>query len=115
MSALQLLFYLDLHAHANKRGCFIFGNALPDDEAQVDAVLFAKLVAVNSPWFDFGGCDFAAKNMYTRLWARGPPRERAHQPRGWYIYAHDTYFPLFRQQQTAADKQSGRRGSAYDG
>ena len=30
--------------------------------AQVDAVLYAKLCALNCRWFDFNGCDFAAAN-----------------------------------------------------
>ena len=57
----ELQFYIDLHGHANKRGCFLFGNALPF-ERQVESVMYCKLVAMNSPWFDFGGCDFSAKN-----------------------------------------------------
>ena len=31
--------YVDLHAHASKRGCFMFGNQLPDLDDQV-SVLF---------------------------------------------------------------------------
>ena len=58
----ELHLYVDLHAHANKRGCFLFGNALPSAQ-QVENVLYAKLVALNSRWVDFNGCDFSARNM----------------------------------------------------
>jgi len=54
--------YIDLHAHANKRGCFLFGNALEGPQ-QVENVLLAKLAAINCPYFDFNGCDFTEKNM----------------------------------------------------
>lgn len=26
----SLAMYIDLHAHANKKGCFVFGEAFPD-------------------------------------------------------------------------------------
>jgi len=70
----KLRFFVDLHAHANKRGCFMFGNALPY-ERQVETVLYAKLVAVNSHWFDFGGCDFSAKGMHRRDRREGLSKE----------------------------------------
>ncbi|MEW5306229.1 MAG: hypothetical protein WDW36_008710 [Sanguina aurantia] len=44
----SLEFYLDLHAHANKKGVFAFGNAL-EGEAHLQSLLFCRLIAINSP------------------------------------------------------------------
>ena len=59
----QLRYYIDLHAHSNKRGCFLFGNALRDGEQMAESVLFSKLVEANCRWFDFEGCVFSEANM----------------------------------------------------
>jgi len=55
-------FYLDFHAHVSRRGCFLFGNYL-EIEQQVENELFAKLMELNSPFFDFSECDFSEKSM----------------------------------------------------
>jgi len=55
--------YVDLHAHANKRGCFIYGNSCDDDEVQSEVLLLPKLMALNTPHFDFSACNFTEKNM----------------------------------------------------
>jgi hypothetical protein len=34
--------------------------------AQVENVLYAKLIALNTPHFDFDGCNFSEKNMFAR-------------------------------------------------
>ena len=59
----QLLLYIDLHAHANKRGCFFYGNAL-EGPAQIENVLFAKLSAMNCHHIDLSASNFSSRNMY---------------------------------------------------
>ncbi|CUI15446.1 zinc carboxypeptidase, putative [Bodo saltans] len=59
----RLALYVDLHAHASKRGCFVFGNAWEDDTTQVQALLYPKLLSMNSAHFDFPSCDFTSRSM----------------------------------------------------
>ena len=61
-----IAFYVDLHGHASKRGCFIYGNHLEDEDRQVENLLYPKLISLNSAHFDFDGCNFTEKNMYTK-------------------------------------------------
>eukprot|EP00873_Tetraselmis_striata_P009384 jgi/Tetstr1/429648/TSEL_019545.t1 len=61
----RLAFYLDLHAHANKRGVFAYGNALEGEE-HIDTLAFCKLVALNNAHFEFEACNFTEKNMQLR-------------------------------------------------
>ena len=58
--------YVDLHGHASKRGCFIYGNYLESEDYQVENMLFPKLIALNSAHFDFHGCNFTERNMYMK-------------------------------------------------
>lgn len=38
-------YYVDLHGHASKRGCFMYGNNLPDEGQQVKIIKFAQTTA----------------------------------------------------------------------
>ncbi|KAF4694322.1 hypothetical protein FOZ60_008480 [Perkinsus olseni] len=58
--------YVDLHAHANKTGCFLFGNALKSPLHNAWNTAFARVMAINSPYFDLDKCNFSAKNMSKR-------------------------------------------------
>jgi hypothetical protein len=58
----NMLFYIDLHAHPIKRGCFLFGNSLQDKD-YLENVLFARLIAMNSLNFDFMECSFSQVNV----------------------------------------------------
>lgn len=49
----QLYLYLDLHAHASKRGAFIYGNHFEDVEDQAQSMLYPKLISMNTLNFDF--------------------------------------------------------------
>lgn len=60
-----IAFYVDLHAHATKRGVFMYGNYFSDAVEQAENMLFPKLVSLNSPHLDFEHCVFSEKNMYT--------------------------------------------------
>jgi hypothetical protein len=55
--------YVDLHAHAALRGCFMFGNAWEREAEQVETLLFPKLLGFHCPLFDFAACDFTSKSM----------------------------------------------------
>lgn len=66
--------YLDLHGHAVKKGCFIFGNALKGEE-QAENMLFAKLISMNCLNFDFAECSFAEKLMSVKDRGCGLSRE----------------------------------------
>jgi len=53
-----LRMYVDFHAHCTKRGCFIFGNTLQDQNLQYEAMMIPKLMSLNSVNFDFRECNF---------------------------------------------------------
>lgn len=61
----RLALYIDLHAHASKRGCFVFGNAWEDDATQALGLLYPKLLSLNSVHFDFPSCDFTSRSMHS--------------------------------------------------
>ena len=57
----NLALYVDLHAHATKRGCFIYGNALDSLTDQTENQLYALLMSVNTAHFEYDACNFSAK------------------------------------------------------
>lgn len=65
---------MDLHAHASKRACFMFGNSLNGEEA-LKAMLLPKLLSMNSLNFDFLECSFADKMMACKDKKDGLSRE----------------------------------------
>ncbi|KAM3852805.1 cytosolic carboxypeptidase-like protein 5 isoform 4-T5 [Vipera latastei] len=70
-----LAYYVDLHGHASKRGCFMYGNNISDENYQVENMLFPKLISLNSAHFDFTGCNFSEKNMYAKDKRDGQSKE----------------------------------------
>ncbi|KAL4483174.1 hypothetical protein ABPG74_019200 [Tetrahymena malaccensis] len=68
--------YIDLHAHATKKGAFIYGNCL-DLKDQLDTCLFPRLLSLNSPYFEYDSCNFTEKNMYCKDKGDGLSKEGA--------------------------------------
>lgn len=62
----RLFFYMDLHAHAGKKGNFFYGNALDNYFQQVETQLFAKLLAMNCVNFEYENCNFTLRHMTSR-------------------------------------------------
>jgi hypothetical protein len=61
----RLFFYCDLHAHAAKKGSFLYGNAL-DFVMQVESMLFAKVMSLNCINFEYDSCNFSKRQMNSR-------------------------------------------------
>ena len=71
----RLVFYMDLHAHASKRGCFVFGNAWDDQPSQIETLLYPKLLSLNTAHFDFLSCDFTSRSMQQKNKVEGVSKE----------------------------------------
>ena len=54
--------YIDLHGHATKKGCFVYGNYM-EFSKEIECYLFPKLLSLNCINFDFEGSNFTEKNM----------------------------------------------------
>jgi len=54
---------VDCHAHASKRGCFIYGNVMDSLTDQVQNQLYCQLIAMNTPNFEYEGCLFSKEHM----------------------------------------------------
>ena len=54
-----IAFLVDLHAHAAKRGCFLYGNRLKSAKLQAEILLYARLTSANSAFMDFDACCFS--------------------------------------------------------
>lgn len=63
-----------MHAHASKKGCFMFGNNLTG-ENQLMNMLLPKLISMNSLNFDFVECSFSEKMMNVKDKKDGLSRE----------------------------------------
>ncbi|KPI83481.1 putative zinc carboxypeptidase [Leptomonas seymouri] len=59
----RVALFVDMHAHANRRGTFFYGNSM-DGADQVENFLYAKLVSLNTPYLDFRSCNFSEANMF---------------------------------------------------
>jgi hypothetical protein len=66
--------YVDLHAHASKRGCFMFGNHLKGED-MLKNMLLPRLVSLNSLNFDWVECSFSEGMMKVKDKKDGLTRE----------------------------------------
>ena len=66
--------FIDLHGHVNKMGTFLYGNALKNGP-QIENILFAKLLSLNSLNFDFDDCNFSENIMAIKDKVVGLSRE----------------------------------------
>lgn len=70
-----LALYVDLHAHATKRGVFMYGNYFSQVAQAAENMVFPRLLSLNCPHLDFEHCVFTEKNMYTADKREGTSKE----------------------------------------
>lgn len=58
----SVCFFMDLHAHASRKACFLFGNHFSNERC-TENHLFAKIMHLNSAHFEYSDCDFSERNM----------------------------------------------------
>ena len=59
-------FLTDLHAHAAKRGAFLYGNKVKSSQMQAELHLYARLCSANSSHMDFDACCFSQVKFLKR-------------------------------------------------
>mmetsp|Transcript_41188 Transcript_41188/g.66254 ORF Transcript_41188/g.66254 Transcript_41188/m.66254 type:complete len:271 (-) Transcript_41188:42-854(-) len=60
----RLWAYFDLHAHASKQGCFIYGNHFGTERPRRNLVkLFSRLMEINCRHFSYANSNFSSHNM----------------------------------------------------
>ena len=62
----RIRYYLDLHAHVQSKGVFLFGNCL-DYLMQVENSLFPKVIEANLETLQLDNCNFNEKSMKSRV------------------------------------------------
>jgi hypothetical protein len=62
----ELLCFFDLHGHANKKSCFLFGNSINNMRKQAESVLFAKHLSTNCEHIEFKACNFSKRQMSSK-------------------------------------------------
>lgn len=63
----EIGFYIDLHAHANKTGCFLFANRVPGSDDRKKIWTFGKRMKEHCSWFDLRECDFSIDSNATHV------------------------------------------------
>lgn len=63
---MQLYAFFDLHGHANKKSCFLFGNSINNQRLQVESILFAKYLSTICDYIEFKSCNFSKKQMSSK-------------------------------------------------
>ena len=58
--------FFDLHGHANKKSCFLFGNSINNQRLQVESILFAKYLSTVCEYIEFKSCNFSKKQMSSK-------------------------------------------------
>eukprot|EP00756_Hemistasia_phaeocysticola_P044831 Hpha_TRINITY_DN18619_c0_g1::TRINITY_DN18619_c0_g1_i1::g.115647::m.115647 len=62
----RMALYIDIHAHANKRGAFFYGNTQSKAANATAQSLYALLVQLRTPYFDLAACNFTERLMNSK-------------------------------------------------